>query len=194
MRDSLSSSTATLPQLSELGTPQLEQLDDIKAHLDLVLLALEALTGLGSDEMLKAAADLKLDLARDRIGLWRLRQSNPLRKSTGGRKKLDVEEARGLVLVTCYLAKQHQSLIRRAVTLLEQMNAQNEPPHRIALLGDYLDNFVNAFQERMREETHPSARILMQLACKLLVDLLFYSAQGGPRRLWLALLEYTPAP
>ena len=35
--------------------PDLPQLQAIKAHLDLVLLALESLTGLGSDEMLAVA-------------------------------------------------------------------------------------------------------------------------------------------
>ncbi|MCU0533890.1 MAG: DUF3038 domain-containing protein [Hydrococcus sp. Prado102] len=75
--------------------PDAQQLDNIKAHLDIVLLALEALSDISSDEMLKAAQQLNLDsVIADRVGLWRLRQSNPLRKSAGGRKKLDVEEAR----------------------------------------------------------------------------------------------------
>ncbi|MCX5935105.1 MAG: DUF3038 domain-containing protein [Pseudanabaena sp. LacPavin_0818_WC45_MAG_42_6] len=38
--------------------PDLPQLQAIKAHLDLVLLALESLTGLGSDEMLAVAEKL----------------------------------------------------------------------------------------------------------------------------------------
>lgn len=171
-------------------TPDPMQLDNIKTQLDLVLLGLEALAGIGSEEMLRAAADLNLEsMVSDRVGLWRLRQSNPMRKSSGGRKKLDVEEARSLVFIICYLAKQHQELIRRAVALLEQMAEQNSEPHRVALLGDYLDTFSNTYRERMEEGENVSSDWLTQLALKLLIDLLFYSSPNGHRRLWLALLE-----
>lgn len=171
-------------------TPDPMQLDNIKTQLDLVLLGLEALAGIGSEEMLQAAADLNLEsMVSDRVSLWRLRQSNPMRKSSGGRKKLDVEEARSLVFIICYLARQHQELIRRAVALLEQMAEQNSEPHRVALLGDYLDTFSNTYQERMEQGENISPDWLTQLALKLLIDLLFYSSPNGHRRLWLALLE-----
>jgi hypothetical protein len=166
------------------------QLDNIKAQLDLVLLGVEALAGIGSEAMLQAAADLNLEsMVSDRVGLWRLRQSNPLRKSSGGRKKLDVEEARSLVLIICHLARQHQELIRRAVALLEQMAEQNSEPHRAALLGDYLDTFSNTYQERMEQGENVSPEVLTHLALKLLIDFLFYSGPNGHRRLWLALLD-----
>jgi hypothetical protein len=166
-------------------------LDNIKAHLDIILLALEALSDISSDEMLKASEELKLEaIIADRVGLWRLRQSNPLRKSSGGRKKLDVEEARALVLIVCHLAKQHHELIRRAVALLEQITEQNKAPHQTALLGDYLDTFTNNYRDRMDEEESISSEHLSRLALKLLIDLLFYSAANGHRRLWLALLDY----
>ncbi|MEQ9354150.1 DUF3038 domain-containing protein [Coleofasciculus chthonoplastes] len=169
--------------------PDSLQLDNIKTQLDLILMALEALAGIGSEAMLQAAADLNLEsVVSDRVGLWRLRQSNPQRKSSGGRKKLDVEEARSLVLIICHLAKQHQELIRRAVALLEQMTEQNSEPHRTALLGDYLDTFINTYQERMEQGDEVSMDVLNQLAFKLLIDLLFYSDAHGHRRLWLALL------
>ncbi|MBE9126736.1 MULTISPECIES: DUF3038 domain-containing protein [unclassified Coleofasciculus] len=168
------------------------QLDNIKVQLDVVLLALEALAGIGSEAMLQAAADLNLEsMVSDRVALWRLRQSNPLRKSSGGRKKLDVEEARSLVLIICHLARQHQELIRRAVALLEQMAEQNSEPHRTALLGDYLDTFSNTYQERMEQGENVSPDRLNQLALKLLIDLLFYGSSNGHRRLWLALLGQT---
>lgn len=166
------------------------QLDNIKAHLDLVLLALETLAGIGSDAILQAAAQLKVKTAiADRVTLWRLRQSSPLRNSSGGRKKLDVEEARSLVLIICHLAQQHQELIRRAVALLEQLTEQNRPPHHAALLGDYLDAFANAYQERMNDGDSTPVEELEHLALKLAIDLLFYSGPGGSRRLWLALLD-----
>ncbi|BAY18669.1 hypothetical protein NIES21_45210 [Anabaenopsis circularis NIES-21] len=176
--------------LIKLPTLNTVQWDNIKTQLDLVLLALESLTGIGSEAMLSAAVNLNLESrVPDRVALWRLRQSNPLRKGQGGRKKLDVEEARSLVLIICYLAKQHQELIRRAVGLLEQMAENNREPHQAALLGDYIDAFCNTYQERMEEDDQISTELLTHLALKLLVDLLFYSAPGGHRRLWLALID-----
>lgn len=173
--------------LSLTYQPDVAQLDNIKAHLDLVLLSLEALTGLGSEAMLQAAEALDLtDRVGDRVSLWRLRQASPLRKGQG-RKRMDVEEARALVMIICHLANQHQELVRRAVTLLEQLTEQNRPPHEAALLGDYLDNFNNMYEERMEDEANPNQ--LAYLALKLLIDLLFYSAPNGTRRLWLALME-----
>jgi len=170
--------------------PDPSQLDNIKAQLDLVLLALESLVGITSEAMLQAATELKLEaLVADRVGLWRLRQSSPLRRGQGGRKKLDVEEARALVLISCHLAKQQQELLRRAVALLEQLTAQQQEPHRTALLGDYLDTFSNLYQERMDQGDLLSPDSLTPLALKLLIDLLFYSAPSGPRRLWLALMD-----
>lgn len=194
MRSTVKTPTSAYPwQDLPLGqAPDPTKLDNIKTQLDLVLLGLEALAGIGSEAMLQAAADLNLEsVVSDRVALWRLRQSNPLRKSSGGRKKLDVEEARSLVLIICYLAKQHQELIRRAVALLEQMAEQNTEPHRTALLGDYLDTFSNTYQERMEQGENVSTALLNQLALKLLVDLLFYSSPNGHRRLWLALLGKT---
>jgi hypothetical protein len=169
--------------------PDPTQLDNIKAQLDLVLLALEALANVSSEAILQAAANLNLtSVVSDRVSLWRLRQSSPLRRGQG-RKRLDVEEARALVLIICHLAKQHQELIRRGVTLLEQLTEQNREPHQAALLGDYLDSFSNTYQERMDDGENLSSEQLTHLALKLLIDLLFYSAPNGSRRLWLALLD-----
>jgi hypothetical protein len=158
--------------------------------LDLILTALESLAKINSEAIVRGARELGLEeTIADRLSLWRLRQSNPVRESEGGRKKLDVEEARALVLVTCHLARQHHELIRRAVVLLEQVTAADQEPHRIALLGDYLDTFSDTYRERMKDgKTIPPAD-LTRLAFKLLIDLLFYSARDGHRRLWLTLIE-----
>ncbi|NJN21065.1 MAG: DUF3038 domain-containing protein [Leptolyngbya sp. RL_3_1] len=177
----------SLPAINPLPEPQ--QLSDIKAQLDLVLLALEALVDLGSEAMLDAAQQLNLAaLMGDRVSLWRLRQASPLRQGQG-RKKLDVDEAKALVLVSAHLARQHQSTIRQAVSHLEDLTAQGKPPHRAALLGDYLDRFSNLYQERMVEEPSLAMDDLTRLALKLLVDLIFYSQSRGSRHLWVALLE-----
>jgi hypothetical protein len=176
-------------ELALASQPNPTQLDNIKAQLDLVLLALETLANVSSEAILQAASNLNLTtVVADRVSLWRLRQSSPLRRGQG-RKRLDVEEARALVLIICYLAKQHQELIRRAVTLLEQLTEQNREPHQAALLGDYLDSFSNTYQERMDDGESLDSEQLTHLALKLLIDLLFYSASNGSRRLWLALLD-----
>ncbi len=180
-------------QLSLSEQPNPSQLDNIKAQLDLILLALEALTGIGSEAMLQAAEDLNLaNVVADRVALWRLRQSSPLRKGQG-RKRLDVEEARSLVLIICYLAQEHQELLRRAVALLERVAEEGKEPHRTALLGDYLDNFSNFYQERMDEDAMLSGDALAHLAWKLLIDLFFYGSPQGTRRLWMALLDRSHA-
>lgn len=167
------------------------QLSQIKAHLDLVLLALEALAEISSEVMLKAARDLKLqDVLGDRITLWRLRQASPLRKGKGGRKKLDVDEARAIALICSHLAAQSQLKIRSAVADLEKATLQKRSPSLEPAIGDYLDRFYALYQERMAEEdaTIPT-EALQRLALKLLIDLLFYSAPNGSRRLWISLLE-----
>ena len=165
------------------------QLENIKAQLDLILLSIEALVGLGSDAVLATAKDLSLDsVLSDRVGLWRLRQSSPLRKGQG-RKKLDVDEARALVLIVCQLAATHHLRIRDAVALLEKLTAEDKPPHRAAVLGDFIDNFSNTYQERMEGDPDATPDELTALALQLLIDLLFYSGKGGQRRLWLALLD-----
>jgi hypothetical protein len=177
-RQNLANPTLTLPQLR-----------NIKAQLDLLLLALEALTGVGSEAMLAAAETLALShLLSDRVNLWRLRQASPLRKGQG-RKKLDVDEARALVMVSCHLAAEHRSTIRQAVARLEQAVEQQRPPHRIALLGNYLDAFSNAYQERMEADQTSTPDELEKLALKLLIDMVFYSSPEGPRQLWLTLLD-----
>ncbi|WP_299490354.1 DUF3038 domain-containing protein [Acaryochloris sp. IP29b_bin.137] len=180
--------------LSGPTQPSRSQLDNIKAQLDLVLLALEALVGIGSEAVLQAAADLNLQaVVGDRVALWRLRQSNPLRRGTGGRKKLDIEEARSLVMISCHLAQQHQATIREAVERLEDLAETQRQPHHVAQLGDYLDNFTNTYQDRMAEDAL-STDALSDLALKLLIDLLFYSNSQGPRRLWMALLDRANHP
>ena len=177
----------------DLNPPNLThnyQLENIKSHLDLVLLALESIANISSEAVITAAKDLNLEsVLGNRITLWRLRAANPYRQSSGGRKKLDVEEARTLVLIICYLAQKHQELLRRAVTLLEQATEQNKPPQEISILGDYIDNFVNYYQERMTTNLNYHSEDLSDLAWKLLISLLFYSGKNGHRLLWIAIFD-----
>jgi len=167
-----------------------QQLDDIATQLDLILISFEALTGINQNGYLSAVEALNLTgVVTNPIGSPRFQQSSPLNKGKGGRKSLDMNEVRSLVLIVCHLAREHQELIRRAVGLLEQVRIQNQSPHRTALLGNYIDAFSNAYQGRMNDGNIISSQRLTFLALKLLVDLLFYSGAGGVRRLWFTLLE-----
>lgn len=179
----------TLAIPSEPGT-----LNTIKAQIDLILLSLEALAAVGSSEILAAAEALGFEAyISDRVGLWRLRQSSPLRRSRGGRRKLDVDEARALALICTRLAQNHQSLIREAIDQWQILAEQGRQPHQHPLLGDYLDSFTSLYQERMNAAPLPAAEVTT-LALDLLIDLLFYSNSQGYRRLWLTLLERTVPP
>jgi hypothetical protein len=142
-----------LPENLSLNTQQLKKM---KAYLELLLLALQSLTGIGSDSLEQG-------------------------------ENLNLEEVRSLVKVTCDLAKQHQELLRRAVTLLEQVAAQNKEPQKTALLGNYLQQFSRLYEERTSNQSELSPEKLPPLALKLLIDLLFYSETNGDRRLWSAL-------
>ncbi|HIK34703.1 MULTISPECIES: DUF3038 domain-containing protein [unclassified Thermosynechococcus] len=167
----------------------------IKAQIDLILLSLEALAQVGSAEILTLAEAMGFEAyLPDRVGLWRLRQSSPLRRGRHGRRKLDVDEARALALICSRLAQQHQQTIRTAIERWQQQTSQGRPPHLEPILGDYIDRFTSLYQERMADNSSDGSK-LAQLALDLLVDLFFYSTPQGARRLWITLLERTtPAP
>ena len=160
-----------------------------KAVLDFLLLALETLSDEGSEAMLAAASALGLESTiGDRVTLWRLRNANPLRKSSGGRKKVDVDEVRALVLVTCYLARQQNDRIRHVIEKLEECFAREISPLKEPAIADYLDAFHTGYRERMVDGDSKSQRDISELALSLLVELLYYGSQFGPMRLWNSLV------
>jgi Protein of unknown function (DUF3038) len=178
----------TLKDLTVTKKPDHKQLDNIKAHLELIFLALESVAKINPDHILTTAKQLHLDTKiTNQWELCPLQQSIQQKKSSARQKKLTLEEAKFLVLIICHLANQNQELIRRGVTLLEESLSQNQPPHQVSLLADYLDKFISTYQTRI-EENDTNNDNLEQLALKLLIDLLFYSDKNGHRRLWLSLL------
>ena len=165
-----------------------QQLEKIESDLDLVLLTMGAIAPVSSEAILQAAKDLDLEsVVSDRLSRWRLRSANPQR-NLEERKKLDLKQARALILIICHLANQHQELLRRAVNLLERVSDGDRPPHQIALLGNYLDRFVASYREKIEPKIDNDAD-LSSLAWKLLIDLLFYSGQNGHRLLWIAIFD-----
>ena len=160
-----------------------------KALLDFLLLALESLSDEGSEAMLAAASVLGLESTiGDRVTLWRLRNANPLRKSSGGRKKVDVDEVRALVMVTCYLAREQNTCIRHVIERLEECFAREISPLKEPAIADYLDAFHSSYRERMVDGDRKSQRDISELALSLLVELLYYGSQFGPMRLWNSLV------
>ena len=140
--------------------------------------------------MLGAAQTLQLDQwVSDRVNLWRLRNANPLRRSTGGRKRIDVDEARALVLIICHLATQHHGQIRSTMEHLEQAVLAERSPFQEPKVGDYLDEFHSHYRSRMVDGDHRDQHSITELGLRVLIDLLFYSGKQGPHRLWQALLN-----
>ncbi|MEL7407619.1 MAG: DUF3038 domain-containing protein, partial [Cyanobacteria bacterium J06558_2] len=109
-------------------------------------------------------------------------------KDSGEYPKFNIEHVKALVTLICHLAAQHQELLRRAVSLLEQASAQNQSPLKTALLGNYCDRFIELHHQRIAA-THPEPEILSALAWKLLISLLFYSGNNGRCLLWAAIFE-----
>ena len=117
---SIGNSPPLTPEWEELTYSQLDptQLDKIKVQLDLLIWALEALARTGRDAILQAAVYLHLESQVAAYVTPRLSPSDSVHPSEVSKQKLDKEAARSLVLIICHVAKQHQELIRRAITLL----------------------------------------------------------------------------
>ncbi|MBE9170980.1 DUF3038 domain-containing protein [Pleurocapsales cyanobacterium LEGE 06147] len=184
--------TSSFSQEQELILPKItnvSQLDKIWERLDTILLALQAITDLTPQNILQIAKELNLEsVIAERRGLWRLPPSDSESKSSRN-QQLEIKKARSLVLIICHLAQQHQELIRRSVSLLEQATEENQPPESITLLAKYLDKFLNIYQESTENRERISSERLSQLALKTLIDLLFYSGNNGHYLLWSVILE-----
>ncbi|MGQ9838735.1 MAG: DUF3038 domain-containing protein [Cyanobacteriota bacterium] len=162
----------------------------IKAQLDLLLLGLESLSGESSEAVLAAAQALNLqEQIGDRVALWRLRNANPLRRGSGGRKKVDIEQARALVLVIGYLAAKQQAQIRSTLEQLELAVEQERNPFYQPLLGNYLNEFLSHYRSRMVDGDMRDENSITELALRILIELMFYSSPKGSQRLWTALLN-----
>lgn len=174
------------------NTPSMEQLKKIQTHLELVLLGLEALTNINPNDLSLVAQDLGLNMVKVQSWkLWQERHLSKVNEIQETTQPLTIEEGRLLIVIICHLCQENQELIRRAVTLLEQMMAQNKDPLRISLLKDYFEHFKQLYHGETPKNQSLPPQQLSKLAFKLLVDLLFYSTTDGHRRLWLAVLDYT---
>ncbi len=164
-------------------------------QLDLILLALEALELGGSEYMLSLAEQLELkDIIKNRLILWRLRCTNPWRRSYN-RERLTIDQAKALVIIASYLSKQLTVLIRQLLTAEEQMRAKQLPLDYHFRLGEYLERFRSHFTSRMNPRRSKVAIYLTspdqlnELALSLLNQLLFCTGTMGMKRLWFSLFD-----
>jgi Protein of unknown function (DUF3038) len=158
------------------------QLHKIRMDLDLVTIAIAALTQLDRLEIAQIAQDLQLSIDSDWLDRWTL----------GGvlvPNQLDVEQLRSIVSIVTHLAQAHQQPIRQNIHYWHQTLAADQLPLESPSLADYISRFVSMYQHRFDQAPQQSVEMLAQAALNLLVELLFYSSHHGRQRLWGMLLE-----
>src|ERR671932_210078 len=177
------------PPISERGCPPRTRL-----QIDLILLAIEALELGGSETMLFAAKELELqDIIKNRVVLWRLRCTNPLRRSHT-RNPLALEEAKALVVIASHMARRMTVLIRQLVLAYQQLSDKQVPLENHFRLSEYLERFRAHFRSRMNPRrakvaAYSSDEKLNELALSLLSQLLFCTGTSGMQRLWTSLFD-----
>ena len=164
-------------------------------QIDLLLLAIEALELGASEHMLATVKRLELEeIVHNRVSLWRLRCSNPWRRSYT-RDFLSLDQAKALVIIAGYRAKQLMVLIRQLLLAEQQMREKQLPIENHFRLSEYLERFRAHFRSRMNSRrTKVAAYIaseddLNELALSLLKKLLFCTGTKGIQRVWFSLFD-----
>lgn len=165
-----------------------------RMQIDLILLAIEALELGGSESILAVAQELELgEIIKNRVNLWRLRTTNPLRRSHN-RRPLTLVEAKALVAIACILARQLYARIRQLLLAYQQMSAKQIPLEQNLALSNYLERFRAHFKSRMNPRrsgvlAYNSPEKLDELALSLLGQLLFCTGTAGMQRFWISLFD-----
>ena len=196
--DSLPSSNTTpsilnaLPDITLSGkrcSPHTQQ------QIDLLLLALEALELGASEHMLAIAKQLGIEkIIKHRVELWRLRCSNPWRRSYT-RDLLTLNQAKALTIVASYRAKNLMIPIRQLLLAEQQMREKQLPVENHFRLSEYLERFRAHFRSRMNSRRAKvsayldSEEQLNELALSLLHKLLFCTGTMGMQRVWFSLFD-----
>ena len=177
------------PSLADETCPRRARLE-----IDLMLLAIEALDLSGSEAILIMANELELQsLIKNRVSLWRLRSTNPLRRYSQ-RRPLTLTEAKALVLVGCYLARRLTVLIRQLLLAYQQLSDKQLSMEHHFRLSEYLERFRAHFRSRMNPKralvaAYNSDEKLDELALNLLTQLLFCTGTYGMQRFWASLFD-----
>ena len=164
-------------------------------QIDLLLLALEALELGASEQMLALAKQLKIDgIIKHRVNLWRLRCSNPWRRSYT-RDFLSLDQAKALVIIASYRAKELMVGIRQLLLAEQQMREKQLPIENHFYLSVYFERFRAHFYSRMNSRRAKvsaylaSEEQLNELALSLLNKLLFCTGTRGMERVWFSLFD-----
>ncbi len=165
-----------------------------RVQIDLILLAIEALELGGSEAILSFAEELDLkEIIKNRVNLWRMRSSNPMRRANI-RRPLTILEAKALVVIACYIARRLTVVIRQMLMIYQQMNDKQIPLEQNLRLSNYLERFRVHFRSRMNARRSgvlalTSDEKLDELAINLLEKLLFCTGTAGMQRFWISLFD-----
>lgn len=165
-----------------------------RQQIDFLLLAIEALELGGSEAFLADVKELGLqDVIHNRVILWRIRATNPLRRNNQ-RRPLSLKEAKALVIIICNRARRLTVLVRQLLMVYDQLiDKQLSPDHHLRL-SNYLERFRAHFRSRMNPKrsgviVYSSDEKLNELALNLLGQLLFCTGTAGTQRLWSSLFD-----
>jgi hypothetical protein len=165
-----------------------------RIEIDLMLLAIEALELGGSEAILSLAEELDLKgIIKNRVNLWRMRASNPMRRAHS-RRPLDILEAKALVVIACYIARRLTVTIRQLLTIYQQLAQKQIPLEQNLRLANYLERFRAHFKSRMNYRRSGVIALnsddkLDELAINLLGKLLFFTGTAGMQRYWISLFD-----
>lgn len=165
-----------------------------RLEIDLMLLAIEALDLGGSEAILRLAKDLGLqEIIKNRVVLWRMRSTNPLRRYSQ-RRPLTLSEAKALVAMVGFLSRRLTALIRQLLMDYQQLYSKQIPVEHHLPLAKYLQRFRVHFRSRMNPKragvlAYSSNENLNELALELLSKLLLCTGSAGIQRLWISLFD-----
>ena len=194
-----SSSTQTNPvildSLPDISLPGNRCSPSIQQQIDLLLLAVEALELGASENMLATINQLELtNIIPGRVALWRLRCSNPWRRSYT-RDSLTLKQAKTLMILAAFRAKDLEPLIRHLLDAEQHMREKQLPIENHFRLSEYLERFRAHFRSRMNSRRTKVAQYLdsepelNKLALSLLRKLLFSTGTKGLNRIWFSLFD-----
>lgn len=167
----------------------------LQQQLDLMLLAIEALDLESAKHIMDTVKELGLEnVINNRIVLWRLRCSNPWRRSYN-RNTLSLDQAKALVMIISHRSKYLSVPIRQLLLAEQQMRHKGLPVDNNYLLSEYLERFRSHFRSRMNPRR---AKVMIclaiedelnELALSLLHQLLFCTGTTGMQRFWISLFD-----
>ncbi len=165
-----------------------------RQQIDFLLLAIEALELGGSEAFLADVKELGLqEVIQNRVSLWRIRATNPLRRNNQ-RRPLSLQEAKALVIIVCNRARRLTVLVRQLLMVYDQLREKGLSPDHHMRLSNYLERFRAHFRSRMNPKragviAYATDEKLNELALNLLGQLLFCTGTAGTQRLWSSLFD-----